>query len=472
LLFSLPKRANLKTELLPKESVFVGDFAGHAFSVFVDRRKIFSRRVELMLDCAYQTSCSAPAMNFVKRSFPAMFKNSVRACFVVIPTLFALCCLVAAPAHAQNMGDDNYGAELYQKFSAAQKLPCGQREDAVVAGREIVEKYANDKSNKAVVEFVKKRLAEIIAEEIKCDAELSLPKLYDKFRAALKMPCEERGAAIPLGKLIIGLYSDDPLNPTVVAFVRNRVGIIEKEVPVCIRDNAYNRAMSAKNWARVFATGKVIIDAEGDTPKALDVMLDLVQVGYDRMAYDDNDSYNIETVGYAIKALELMEKGGRTMRCWGVFLCFEGKDKTLGWLNYIVGYISYFQLKGDKKALPYFYRSTQYKMEFKYDAFVYQAVAKYYFDRQASMPSGLTIGAFINRAQAIANRSSETGNNFTSESAEDDEVAMLYKQLVNLYSLRYNLEENENVADLGAYIQILLDRPLIEPSKNKGKSSK
>lgn len=400
-----------------------------------------------------------------------MLKKTFRACFGIIPTLFVLGWLLVAPVHAQEEVDYEVGAQLYGKFRTAIKLPCGQRAEAIVAGREIIRKYEKDELNKDVVAYVKKRLAVIIPEEIKCDAELSLPNLYAKFKAAIKAACGQRAAALSLGKLILALHSDDELNREVIDFVKKRLEIVEKEEPVCERENAYVDAFRAKNWSRVFAAGKVIIDAEGDSPKALDIMLDLVSVGYDRMAYEDSDSYNVETVNYAIKALGLIEAGVGTKGCWGAFNCFRDKEKTLGWLNYIAGYISYFELKGDKKALPYFYKSTQFKMEFKYDAFIYQAVAKYYFDRQAGMTSGTGINAFINRAQNLINPVGEGANSFV-ETAEDAEITALYKQLVNLYNLRYNLEENENVADLASYIQILLDRPLLEPSKNKGKSSK
>ena len=101
-------------------------------------------------------------------------------------------------------------------------------------------------------------------------------------------------------------------------------------------------------------------------------------------------------------------------------------------------------------------------MEFKYDAFVYQAVAIYYFDQSAVTASSLTINDFITKANN-PNLAGETSN-FTETSAKNNEIAMLFKQLVNLYNLRYNLEDNENVNDLADYIQKIINRPLIDPS--------
>lgn len=400
-----------------------------------------------------------------------MFKKFVCACFVFLPTLFVSCFLFAAPVFAQN-GEVAELEALSKQFSEAAKAKCGKRAEAVRIGKLIVEKYAADKLNKTLIDYVRKETAMIEKEDKECNDPNSLFYLYDLFKTELKKKCGEREDAIRYGKLLLEKYAADPLNPNVIEYVRNRVEKVEKEDAACIRYSAYNRAYRNKNWASLFTVGKMIIDAEGDTPTALDVMIDLAQVGYDLAAYEETDAYNVETAGYAVRALELIEKGVSTNGCWGAFNCYKSREKTLGWLNYIVGYISYFRLDGDKKALPYFYKATQYQMEFKYDAFIYQAVAKYYFEQQAGMTSGLGINDFINRAQNLGNRNNETGNNYTQETAEDDEIKLLYKQLVNLYNLRYNLEENENVTDLGAYIQILLDRPLLEPSKDKGKSNK
>src|SRR5688572_21080899 len=128
-----------------------------------------------MLDCAYQTNYSPSALIFLKRSFPAMAKKSLCARFIIVPTLFVVCCLMIAPVRAQD-GDDTYGVELYRKFRVAKSLPCGQRTEAILAGRELISRYEKDELNKDVVKYVKAQLAVIIPEEIKCSPEFDLAK--------------------------------------------------------------------------------------------------------------------------------------------------------------------------------------------------------------------------------------------------------------------------------------------------------
>src|SRR5262249_23639679 len=130
---------------------------------------------------------------------------------------------------------------------------------------------------------------------------------------------------------------------------------------------------------------------------------------------------------------------------------------------YTIGYISYFRFKEDKKAFPYFYKATQYNSEFKNDAFIYQAAAIHYFDQEAVMVSSLTINDFITKAVNSPFQLADSTNN-RAEKAANIELSNLYKNLVNLYNLRYNLEPNENVTGLADYIQKLIERPLIDPS--------
>jgi hypothetical protein len=85
------------------------------------------------------------------------------------------------------------------------------------------------------------------------------------------------------------------------------------------------------------------------------------------------------------------------------------------------------------------------------------------------MASGLEVNSFINKAQNLSGQEAEPADRFTDESTENIEIATLYKNLTNLYNLRYNLEPNENVTDLSDYIQKLISRPLIEPSAKSKK---
>jgi hypothetical protein len=388
-----------------------------------------------------------------------MNKKSSHSRLINILTLFVLCLLLSLPALSQQENNSQKTESgSYEEFEAAEKMPCGERSKAVRIGKKIVEDYEYFPQLQAFIDSMKKRIAVIERADALCKETDSLETLFENFKKAKKAAgCDDLVVAVSIGKRIIENFGDNKLNQTVIEYLKKQIPIHEEQVRICERNDRYNYTYKTKSWNQFFAVSKQIIEEEGDKPLALDVMLTLVSVGFDRTAYENDNFYNSDTIYYAQKAIDLIENGTNSGRCWGVFECYESKDKALGWLNYIIGYISYFRLKENKKAIPYFYKSTQYKMEFKYDAFVYQAVAIHYFDKESITAS---------KARNIANPADEDSNNLTNDTAKTNEIIALYKNLVNLYNLRYNLEETENPADLANYIQLLINKPLIDTSAN------
>jgi hypothetical protein len=361
--------------------------------------------------------------------------------------------------------------ELFDEFKTALTQSCGERVEAVRLGKEIVEKFSDDLLNKDAVYYVRQKTPLIEAEDKKCREADSLEALFDDFKIQRRRPCGERSAAIQTGRKILEYHRDDKENQEVILFVEKDLAVLEKADPICARNARYNLLYKQKNWRGFLTHSKVIISEEGDTPLALDVMLTFVAVAHKLSAYQGDNSFNTDAVNYAKKALELIEAGVKTQSSWGVFEPYETKDKALGWLNYSIGYISYFRQKEGKKAIPYFYKATQFGGEFKYDAFVYQAVAIHYFEKKAVTPSSLTINDFITKANNLG--LAEDTTVAADETAKNNEIAELYKQLVNLYNLRYNLADGENVNSLTDYIEKIINRPLIDPatSETKGKTS-
>ncbi len=299
-----------------------------------------------------------------------MNKKSFCPHFIVITRLFVLCLLLIAPIQAQQT---NYSTrstvDLYTDLETAKKLPCGQRDEAIKIGKIIIERFddgeLNNQTNKQVIDWAKKEIFVIEEEDKACRIENSLDTLYENYKTAKKSPCGERNRAIVIGKRIIELYADSEVNQVFIEFIRKDIPKIEEADRICNRNNSYDRSYKAKNWRGFFAVSKEIIAEEGDSRLALDVMLTLTSVGLKITAYDKSNTYNSETVYYAKKAIELIEAGVRTQARWGIYEPYESREKTLGWLNYTIGYISYFRLKENKKAIPYFYQAAQYDMEFK-----------------------------------------------------------------------------------------------------------
>lgn len=408
----------------------------------------------------------------MRKEFPQMNKKSFHPRLINILTIFVFCLLLNAPIHAQQNNNSGKSlADLFEDFKTAGKAACGERDDAIRAGKEIVERFSQDELNQEVIEYVKKHLPVYEEEDKECKKQYSLETLFDKFKTAQKSACGQRNLAIAIGKKILFLHSNDELNQDVIKYVKLKVPIFEKEDRICIRNADYDNSYKTKNWRWFFIISKEIIEEEKDKPLALDVMLTLVSVGYNRAAVDDDDTYNDDTIDYAKKAIELIESGMTTQMRWGVYEPFKSREDALKWSNYIIGYLYYYRLKEKKKALAYFYKLTQYNPEYLFGSAIYQAAAIYYFNREPGMASSLAINKFVTTAMGYTVQPVGEENNSADESAKIDEMVGLYKKLVDLYKMRFNLEPGENVNSLEDYIQKLINRPLPdEKDKDKDES--
>ncbi len=394
-----------------------------------------------------------------------MYQKSFRPCIFNVLPIFVFCLFFTAPIYAQQKNSPKSLEVLFEDFKRVNKSTlCPQTAEALQVGKEIIERFNDDTLNKEIIEWVKKQIPQFAARDKDCKDENSMPVLLQNFKIAAKLTCGQRNKAIGIGKRILDLYGEDPAQFEPTEIVRKQIAKIEEEDRICRRNYLYGQSYKYKNWPVFFRISKEIIAEEGDSPFALDVMLTLVSVGFHRTAYAKNDIDNDDTVEFAQRALELIDSGIQSKKNWGVFEPFETKEKALGWLNYMLGYVSYFRLNKKDKAIDYFYKATTYNTEFKYDAFLYQAVAIYYFDKQAVTASNMTIREFIAKANIIAVQQPGGTNYLTESAAEQNQIATLYKKLVDLYNLRYNLADDENVNSLEDYIQNLISRPLIDPA--------
>src|ERR1043165_9486859 len=85
---------------------------------------------------------------------------------ILMKTLFKVLLLgvlltaFSALAFAQDTPKLDLG-ELFTKFKNEAKAPCGERGPALVTGKTIVDNFGNDELNKEVIDFVKKKMADI-----------------------------------------------------------------------------------------------------------------------------------------------------------------------------------------------------------------------------------------------------------------------------------------------------------------------
>ena len=213
-----------------------------------------------------------------------------------------------------------------------------------------------------------------------------LSDLYKAYTTAKRQPCGKRDEAIRIGKEIVEKFNNDADNQEVIEFVKNDIPKIEEPDRICRRNNRYDRDYKEKNWNDFFLVSKEIIAEEGDTPLALDVILTLVSVGYDRASVDKIDTYNKDTLDYAKLAIQRIEAGQKSKTAkWGVFVPFNNKENALCWMNYIIGWQMYYKLNQKKEALVYLYKSTQFGNEKKNDITIYVNIGAYYFEESVRL---------------------------------------------------------------------------------------
>jgi hypothetical protein len=117
-------------------------------------------------------------------------------------------------------------------------------------------------------------------------------------------------------------------------------------------------------------------------PENLDIMITMGSIGLDETAKNPRiTKYNTDTLNYARTSLQKIGEGKASRQNWGVLqFAYKSKENAVGWLNYTIGYITYFD-KGDKKgALPFLYKAAYNGVDTKKIPQVYGILGDFYFD--------------------------------------------------------------------------------------------
>jgi len=126
--------------------------------------------------------------------------------------------------------------------------------------------------------------------------------------------------------------------------------------------------INQKNWNEAYKAGAKIL---ADEPDYLRAQIDLGYAGY-LAASNKDESHNAEAVGYARKAIQAIE-GGKAPTEWAPF---KGKDDTLAYLNYAVGFMT---LKtSPETALDSLIKAAQYDSDIRKTASTYYFIAVAY----------------------------------------------------------------------------------------------
>jgi hypothetical protein len=133
------------------------------------------------------------------------------------------------------------------------------------------------------------------------------------------------------------------------------------------------------DFAKGFEVGRQVL---ADEPENLRVLIALGYAGYLASA-GKNTSFNTEAIGYAKKAIQMLE-AGKTVDSW---LPFSGKDEALSYMNYSIAVMTYSQTSADGSAaqaqnasdsLPYFIKAAQLEGKLKKHPLTYGYIAGAY----------------------------------------------------------------------------------------------
>ena len=220
--------------------------------------------------------------------------------------------------------------------------------------------------------------------------------------------------------------------------------------------------INEKKFADAYKTGARIL---ADEPDYLRAQIDLGYAGYIAASAKD-ESHNAEALAYATKAIQLIESG-KTPSEWAPF---KGKDDTLAYLNYAVGFLKLktnptdaidpllkaASYESDIKRTP----STYYFLAVAYESGPYKTLSTAYQKDFADKPETPASKAALEKLNVLMDRIIDAYARAIAAAGTDPKLEQSRKEwqkpLENYYKFR------NNGADTGLldFINNSLKKPL------------
>ncbi len=253
----------------------------------------------------------------------------------------------------------------------------------------------------------------------------------------------------------------------------------------------FDTAFKSKNWDNTIAAGKEAlafqpqyVDKKGVDNIKFDLAIVLTAVGYD-LAEAKNNKYNAETIEWAKNVVRQIESG-QTSDKFGNYGTHQfktedypdGRNNTLGWMNYTIGYIMFNGQNDAKAALPYLYKATQTKSATQNFPMIYGSIGGHYYVEVARLDAErLKIQAANNNQDneeslttyALEKGYAERGADAYARAyklvKDDPKVAKDYKALVyeRLQQL-YKFRNNDKTDGLDSYVASIMNKPFPNPT--------
>jgi tetratricopeptide (TPR) repeat protein len=220
--------------------------------------------------------------------------------------------------------------------------------------------------------------------------------------------------------------------------------------------------INEKNFAEAYTTGAKILSEEPDNLRA---QIDLGYAGY-LASSAKNETYNTQALGYARKAIQLIESGKAPSE-WAPF---KGKDDTLAYLNYAVGYLT---LKtSPEEAIDSLLKAAQYESEIKktpstyyflavaYESGPYKSMSAAYQKDFADKPETPASKAALEKLGVVMDRIIDAYARAIAAAGTDPKTEASRKEWMGPLTTYYKFRHNGSDAGLTEFIQAALQKPL------------
>jgi tetratricopeptide (TPR) repeat protein len=220
--------------------------------------------------------------------------------------------------------------------------------------------------------------------------------------------------------------------------------------------------INEKKFAEAYSTGAKIL---ADEPNNLRVQIDLGYAGY-LAASAKNESFNATALDYARKAISEIE-AGKAPADWAPF---KGKDDTLAYLNYAVGFLSLktnqdqaidallkaARYDSDIKKTP----STYYFLAAAYEAGPYKTMSAAYQTQYANKPETPESKAALEKLNVVMDRIIDAYARAIATAGTDAKTEQSRKEWLTQMTTYYKFRHEGSDTGLTEFIAASLQKPL------------
>ncbi|HEX7335448.1 MAG TPA: hypothetical protein VF290_28400 [Pyrinomonadaceae bacterium] len=243
------------------------------------------------------------------------------------------------------------------------------------------------------------------------------------------------------------------------------IDYLQKWIAVYERDERKQNLpilINEKKFSEAYATGAKIL---ADEPDYLRAQIDLGYAGY-IAASSKNESFNIAALDYARKAIQAIESGKQPHE-WAPF---KGKDDTLAYLNYAVGFLTLkttpdqaidsllkaARYESDIKKTP----STYYFLAAAYESGPYKTLSAAYQTQFAGKPETPESKAALEKLGVVMDRIVDAYARAIATAGTDPKTEQSRKEWTAQMSNYYKFRHEGSDTGMTEFINTILQKPL------------